>query len=187
MAESRGRERIITAALELIGSEGVGGVTNRKIAARAGISLGSITYHFASQRELLTESLLHFVRTETERLAGIARTWQDSEPSLEQAARIVEIVAAQTIEDTEQTAALAPYELYIHAGRDIEVRAAAAESFAAYDALAVTVLRALGVADPDELAPSVVALVLGTQLRRLATGHAGTDVATTLTRMLTAG
>ncbi len=38
------RHRIIDATLHLVGSHGIAGITNRRIASRAEVSLGSITY-----------------------------------------------------------------------------------------------------------------------------------------------
>jgi AcrR family transcriptional regulator len=66
------RQRIIEAVLHIIGRDGVAAVTNRRIAKEAGVSLGSVTYHFATQHELLRESLLHFVRDETRRFTELA-------------------------------------------------------------------------------------------------------------------
>ncbi|MGW0562734.1 TetR/AcrR family transcriptional regulator [Streptomyces sp. NPDC003016] len=54
------RERIITAALDLIAEEGVAGTSHRKIAARAGVPLGSMTYHFGGMDELLREAFTRF-------------------------------------------------------------------------------------------------------------------------------
>ena len=54
------RERIIAATLDLIAEEGVAGVSHRKIAARAGVPLGSMTYHFAGIDELLREAFTRF-------------------------------------------------------------------------------------------------------------------------------
>ncbi|MFI6691173.1 TetR/AcrR family transcriptional regulator [Streptomyces sp. NPDC050433] len=54
------RERIIAAALDLIAEEGVAGTSHRKVAARAGVPLGSMTYHFAGIDELLREAFTRF-------------------------------------------------------------------------------------------------------------------------------
>ncbi|MFK4148448.1 TetR/AcrR family transcriptional regulator [Streptomyces sp. NPDC004065] len=54
------RERILAATLDLIADEGVAGVSHRKIAARAGVPLGSMTYHFAGIDELLHEAFRRF-------------------------------------------------------------------------------------------------------------------------------
>ncbi|MEU9394527.1 TetR family transcriptional regulator [Streptomyces sp. NPDC048324] len=54
------RERILTATLDHIADEGVAGVSHRKIAARAGVPLGSMTYHFEGIAELLHEAFSRF-------------------------------------------------------------------------------------------------------------------------------
>jgi TetR/AcrR family transcriptional regulator, regulator of biofilm formation and stress response len=174
------RERILRAALRVIGEHGVAGVTNRQIARAAGVSLGSLTYHFETQHELLRESMLLFVREETQRLTAIAAARRDSTVSVAEAAALVEQVAENTA-----ATVLAPLELYLHAGRDPHLRDAADACFAAYDAIAVTVLAGLGVPDPHRLAGPVVALIIGLQLRRLATGSTGeTGIAEALTLLV---
>ncbi|GAA3309660.1 TetR/AcrR family transcriptional regulator [Streptomyces cinereospinus] len=54
------RERILAATLDVIAEEGVGGVSHRKIAERAGVPLGSMTYHFSGMEELLREAFGRF-------------------------------------------------------------------------------------------------------------------------------
>ena len=164
------RDRILRAVLRVIGAEGIGGVTNRRIAREAGVSLGSLTYHFETQDELLRESLLLFVREETERLHAVADGRRGEVVTLPQAAALVEQVAESITFGREE---IAPLELFLHAGRDLTLRDAAGSCFAAYDEVALTVLSGLGVTDPERLAGPVVALIAGLQLRRLATGAAG--------------
>lgn len=54
------RDRIIDAALAVIAEGGVAGTSHRRIAERAGVPLGSMTYHFASMDELLREAFTRF-------------------------------------------------------------------------------------------------------------------------------
>jgi DNA-binding transcriptional regulator YbjK len=54
------RERIIAATLDLIADEGLAGVSHRKVAARARVPLGSMTYHFRGREELLREAFTRF-------------------------------------------------------------------------------------------------------------------------------
>lgn len=61
------RDRIIDAALELIAEAGVAGTTHRRIAARADVPLGSMTYHFDSMDELLREAFTRFADRVAER------------------------------------------------------------------------------------------------------------------------
>ncbi len=161
------RQSIIDAVLRIIGEDGVAAVTNRRIAKEAGVSLGSVTYHFATQHELLRESLLHFVAEETRRFTELADQCQTDTMDLDRAAAAVGQVARGTRFDSRH---IAPFELYVQAGRDERLRAAAAQCFAAYDRLAARILTCLGVSDAERLASSAVALVFGLQLRSLATG-----------------
>ncbi|MFI1421669.1 TetR/AcrR family transcriptional regulator [Streptomyces sp. NPDC020731] len=72
--DPRRRERILAAALDLIAEEGVAGVSHRKIAARAQVPLGSMTYHFTGIDDLLHEAFTgyadHVVTVFEHHLAG---------------------------------------------------------------------------------------------------------------------
>ncbi|WP_351225954.1 TetR family transcriptional regulator [Streptomyces sp. NPDC002133] len=54
------RERILAATLDLIADEGVAGVSHRKIATRADVPLGSMTYHFTGIDDLLRQAFTRF-------------------------------------------------------------------------------------------------------------------------------
>lgn len=47
------REKIVAAALDVIGQVGVSGASMRKVADAAGVPLGSLTYYFGTREELL--------------------------------------------------------------------------------------------------------------------------------------
>lgn len=161
------RSRIIDATLHLVGTDGIAGVTNRRIAARAEVSLGSVTYHFPTQDDLLRSALTHFVAEETARLREIAESYRDRSLSVQDAAALTEHVAESLAFSAER---IAPFELYVQAGRDPELRAAADECWSAYDALALTILTELGIPHARALAPTLVSTITGLQLRRLSTG-----------------
>lgn len=161
------RSRIIDATLHLVGTDGIAGVTNRRIAARAEVSLGSVTYHFPTQDDLLRSALTHFAAEETARLREIADTYRGRGMSVQDAAEATEHVARSLAFSAER---IAPFELYVQAGRDPELRAAADECWSAYDALARTILTELGIPHADAIAPTLVSTIAGLQLRRLSTG-----------------
>ena len=179
------RERILRATMELIASGGVGAVTNRRVAGAAGVSLGSLTYHFTSQGQLLHESMLLYVEEETVRRERIARELGDREPSVEQVAEAVEQIIATTSDIPQQIAEL---ELHLHAARDPELREASRRCFAAHEQIAVAALNALGISDGARYAPTVVALMTGLAVRRLAGGghdaHGTSEALLTLVRGL---
>ncbi|HEY6794954.1 MAG TPA: TetR/AcrR family transcriptional regulator [Kineosporiaceae bacterium] len=56
------RERLLSAALTVVGDAGVAGATSRQIAAAAGTNLQAITYHFGSKDELVAQALVGAVR-----------------------------------------------------------------------------------------------------------------------------
>jgi AcrR family transcriptional regulator len=172
------RERILRTTLHLIGEHGIGEVSNRAIAAAAGVSLGSLTYHFPSQTQLLREALLLYVGEEVARLAAIAAELRSSQPSVAQVAAEVERIVEGSTDRIEQVAEL---ELHLQASRDPELHDASARCFAAYEDLAAAVLEALDVPDPARHARTVVAVMTGLGLRRLGTGdRAATGTANAL-------
>lgn len=75
------RDRIIAAALDVIAEAGVAGASHRKIAARADVPLGSMTYHFTGMDELLREAFTRFAgdsAARVERRTAEAATLQEA-------------------------------------------------------------------------------------------------------------
>jgi DNA-binding transcriptional regulator YbjK len=162
------RERILRTTLDLIGREGIAAVTNRRVAGAAGVSLGSLTYHFESQLDLVRESLMLFVGEEVERLEGIAADLRSRRPSAEQVATEVERIVRESPNRMQQ---LAETELHLRAARDPELRDASRRCFEAYEHVAEAGLAKLRVPNADRHARSIVAMMYGLALRRLGTGE----------------
>ncbi|MFI6350288.1 TetR/AcrR family transcriptional regulator [Streptomyces sp. NPDC050560] len=57
------RERILDAALDVVAESGVHGTTHRKIAARADVPLGSVTYYFDGLDDLLAQAFARLADT----------------------------------------------------------------------------------------------------------------------------
>ena len=162
------RERIMRTTIDLIGREGIGAVTNRRVADAAGVSLGSLTYHFDSQLDLVRESLMLMVGEEVARLEAIAGELRRVRPSIEQVAAEVERVARESLRRVQEVAEI---ELHLQAARDPELGEASRRCFVAYETVAEAALEALQVPDSDRHARSIVALMYGFALRRLGTGE----------------
>ena len=171
------RERILRATVELIGGEGVPAVTNRRVATAAGVALGSLTYHFPSQVDLLRESMLLFVGEEVARQEAIAAELRRRAPSVEQVAGEVERIVEESSNRIQQ---LAEFELHLQAARDPKLREASLRCFEAYEGVAAAALEVLEVPEPARHARTIVALMYGMGLRRLATGEDATGVAESL-------
>ncbi|MFI0485915.1 TetR/AcrR family transcriptional regulator [Actinomadura sp. 9N215] len=159
------RDQILHATLRLIGDQGIGAVTNRAVARAAGVSLGSLTYHFPSQEDLLREALQTFVENEIARITTHMKTLAGTTPA--DAPTEVEKAVLALTHGPEQIANL---ELHIHAARAPALRETSTRSVEAYDRLATAVLTALGIPDPERHAPAMVAMLYGLAVRRLATG-----------------
>lgn len=152
----------------MIAADGIGAVTNRRVAGEAGVALGSLTYHFPSQTGLLRDSLLRYVEEEVARLGAIAERLRREDPTPEKVAAAVEQLIA---EDQQRIVGeVAELELHLEASRDPELQAASARCFAAYEDFATAVLEVLDVPEPARHARTVVALLVGLALRRLGTG-----------------
>lgn len=169
------RDRILRATLALLADEGTAALSNRRIAAAADVSLGSLTYHFPSQASLLRESLLLYVGEEVERLEAIAATLRERGPNPGEVAAEVEALIGRP---GGGPGPLSELELHLQAARDPELQEASARCFAAYDGLATSALGALGVADPARHASAFVALITGLGVRRLGTGAADSEAVT---------
>lgn len=157
------RNRILDGALALVAEQGLSALTNRNLAQRAEVSLGSLTYHFASQEDLLREALLRFVEREAARLLEISERLREADPA-RSAAEVQELLSRET------ASRLAKLELYLYAARHPALQGAARKCFDAYDGVVEAAIRALGLPATSGLAATAVAVIDGLQIRRLATG-----------------
>ena len=169
--------------LELIGEHGIAGLTNRSIAAAAGISPGTLTYHFSGQEELVREVLENFVTEETSRLQSVTTALEDATVDVETAARMAVAVIEEAVTRREQ---IGQFEIYLHAARNVDVRDAVSRCYRAYDELSAAALKSLGASEPHVLAPALTALLDGVELRRLATGSSSEGLVQLLMLIATA-
>jgi TetR/AcrR family transcriptional regulator, regulator of biofilm formation and stress response len=118
--DPEGRRRaIVHAAVGVIAEVGVGQVTHRQIAARAGVPLGSTTYYFPTLDDLVSAAL----REATEAARAQLATWVDELAASEDLAATFVDLARRYLADREQ--ALLEYELCLAATRTPQLRAAA--------------------------------------------------------------
>lgn len=113
------RQQIITAAVRVIADVGVGNVTHRRIAAVAGVPLGSTTYYFPTLDDLVAAAL----REATEYARAGLEVWaEELTISRDLPATFVDL-ARRYLADRDQ--ALLEYELCLAAARTPELRPAA--------------------------------------------------------------
>ena len=132
------RERILDAALDLIGTRGLDAVTHRDVAAAAGVSPGATTYHFAAKYDLLAAALERFCDQEVTRIRGAVAALPravddaDAEAFLDVLAEHLQV----TLHDRPRESAM--LQLYIHAARDPRLARAADACLTVYRELART-------------------------------------------------
>ncbi len=81
----RTRSTITKAAVALIAEEGVAGTTQRKVAKRAGVSLASVTYHFATRDDLFEGAFDHMIDESVTQLRELKKAAQEGNISLSEA------------------------------------------------------------------------------------------------------
>jgi len=82
------RQEIIEAAAALFARQGFGSTTTAGIAARAGVSEGTLFHHFPTKRELLAELVFAVTDAAVRRLV-LGHRWSEEEECLAQACAAV--------------------------------------------------------------------------------------------------
>jgi DNA-binding transcriptional regulator YbjK len=66
------RDAIVAATVDIVARDGVAAVTHRRVAERAGVSLSSTTWHYASKDDILEAALRFTAQREIERVGEMA-------------------------------------------------------------------------------------------------------------------
>jgi DNA-binding transcriptional regulator YbjK len=116
------RQRIIDAAIRVVGRKGLAGLTHRSVAAEADVPLGSTTYHFTTLDDLMVAALRQASEGFTKVIAAHgALSDPDTDLPTELAAWLGEWLAG------DRTGVELEYELYLAALRRPALRPVAAE------------------------------------------------------------
>ncbi|MEU5522229.1 TetR/AcrR family transcriptional regulator [Streptomyces sp. NPDC093250] len=116
------RQRIIDAAIRVVGRSGIAGLSHRSVAAEADVPLGSTTYHFKTLDELMVAAL----RQANEGFAKVvASRGALEDPGTDLAAELAALMGEWLA--GERTGVELEYELYLAALRRPALRPVAAE------------------------------------------------------------
>ena len=85
MPPAQRRQQIVAAARTAIAQRGLAATSLRDIAAAAGVSMGTVTYHFASIDEILSAVVI----AESERFYGAVIATADAEPDARRALQLI--------------------------------------------------------------------------------------------------
>ena len=162
------RERILTAALDVLKADGYAGLTTAKVAARSGQNKALIGYHFGSKQGLVAAAAREVSRAMTEELLeGVG------EPeSVEQLARgVVDGLARITARD--EGLPRIYFDLASQSLADSEVRTIMAEMRSGYREVLGGLLRGLGAgrAASEAAAVYMIACLEGLALEQLERGE----------------
>ncbi|MEU9115235.1 TetR family transcriptional regulator [Streptomyces sp. NPDC048483] len=154
------RQRIVDAAIRVVGERGIAGLSHRAVAAAADVPLGSTTYHFASLDDLLVAALRQINGVY---LGDFARWVERVDPAVPLADQVAELVGETLAGDRARVEL--EYELYLAALRRAAVRPIAAEC---QDEMVRLLGRRIG---DERTARAVVAFIDGLLLQHLLTGQ----------------
>jgi DNA-binding transcriptional regulator YbjK len=161
---ARGRKRkdeLLDAAISVIAERGIGGVTHRAVAERAGVPVASTTYFFDSLDELIGEALTTMMARELERLAA----FRESVAGLSRGQVVDAFV--ETVRENPSANDIAQYEAYLFASRNPQLQGRVAAMLESTHEAAAQILATHGISDPAA-AVAVTALLDGFALARLA-------------------
>lgn len=151
------RERLLSAAAELIGEVGWNAVTTRMVADRAGVASGVVHYHFSSVSDLLVEASTRVAAALLAETAAQLRARADLDVLLGQLATY----------DGRDPASLLMAEMYLAATRLPDLRERIRDMIVGFRAEVAEWLRQLGhTGDPAAAAVLITAAIDGLILHR---------------------
>lgn len=115
-ADPHRRQRIARAAIDVVAVHGVEGLTHRRVAAAAGVPLGSTTYHYATLDDLLAAGL----EAAAAESAAELKIWEESLAGRDLVDATTELIATGMRSQRQRIAVR--YELYVAALRRPRLR-----------------------------------------------------------------
>ncbi len=175
------RAALIDAAIEVVADHGIAGVTHRSVAARAGFPPSTTSYFFPSIDALLLEAMNERVVRTIENFKVAVASIGDRDPTpTDLVEALIEVLVAMP-----DAQVMAQFDLYLTAARRHDVRARAAAMIDAFHDLAELALRRAGIGQAHNRARSLVALLDGLAVQRLARGLSDAEYERELREVLT--
>ncbi len=161
------RAQILDATLSVVGQGGVDAVRHRRVAAAAGLPLGSITYYFRSRDALLLAAFQHFLEQNTAFIDGV---WSGFDGTCSE--DVVQFIAEMVRQEFQEPSRVrAEYELILYAARNEALAAALRKWERDTTARVAEVLERLGAHRPFSAARTLMEMVRGFELLRLVNAH----------------
>src|SRR5215469_1283181 len=163
------RTEILEAALRIVAAGGPDAITFRRVAERAGVPLGSLTYYFESREDLLREAFRLYLAEAAAFVRDVEEGSRSHTPS-----QVIEMVMAIMRREFSDDPAMVrvEYELILYAVREPEL----AREFNAYERWMETKLagslEAIGTPRPIDAARTIIDVARGFEIERLTHPHA---------------
>ena len=165
------RTQILEAALRIVAAGGPDAITFRRVAERAGVPLGSLTYYFESREDLLREAFRLYLAEAAAFVRDVEEGSRSHTPS-----QVIEMVMAIMRREFSDDPAMVrvEYELILYAVREPEL----AREFNAYERWMETKLAGslekVGAPRPIDAARTIIDVARGFEIERLT--HAGAQL-----------
>lgn len=163
-----GVEPLLEAALDVVAELGVDALTVRATAARAGVSPGTVSYHFATSDDLLVRALEHGADQAAAMLEQLAADLVDGGWDADAWPGVFAAALSHSLEE-HRPQHLACLELHMLAARRPEIRPIAQRVQLAYARVAALAVNAHQAPDPAGSTVRLVALVTGLMFREITT------------------
>lgn len=168
--QQRGLERrdaIVDATLSILESEGLEGVTHRRVADAAGVPLAATTYYFSSKEDLMQAAMGRLIEREAKVFGAIAdAVGGGGSMSIDEGVEALIAYQHYLIRE-KRMAQFAEFELYLRVARTASGSDALGQWPQAFREVAEAALTALGAAQPRRDGHALVALIHGLVLHAL--------------------
>lgn len=163
------KDRVLDAAVSLVGTAGLRALTHARVDARAGVPNGSTSNYFRTRKALLVGVVQ---RIEDRERPGLDASFAPPASAQEFLDGLCAVLDELTQTEREQTTARLV--LFMEASHDADLREVISRARARMEAAAVVAMAALGARDPITAAAAVAACAEGLILHRIAR-HDETD------------
>ncbi|MEM0985149.1 MAG: TetR/AcrR family transcriptional regulator [Pseudomonadota bacterium] len=157
---------ILRGVLSLIGESGIDKVTHRIAARRAGVSPGTVSYHFPTRDDLISSAFSQYVADYQEGLSSAI-----AGSPIEDRGALIRFLSETTALSPEQlTVTAIEYEMALMAHRDAAISSDVKAWQRTMEPILSDVLETLGVARPIEGARQILAVCRGTEFEVMVRG-----------------
>jgi DNA-binding transcriptional regulator YbjK len=159
------RVELLDAAIEIVGTRGVRGLTHRAVDAEAGVPAGSTSNYFRTREALIDALVERFAERERANWEELAARRRPSTPR--ELAQVLAALARDAV-GPQRTLTLSRYAILVEAAHRPELRPQLLRTGAQVNEYFVSWLRSTGSADPERDLPIVANYVTGVILHELA-------------------